>query len=152
MLPSIPTIVNQDNYLAIWLCLVRQTCYSCLVSNGEQRWGGENNLASHLCPINCKSPGKGKKCLSQTEPSLNFTSRGGVYIAGKGDAGGGVSACLGPSVVPLCFYVWGRACVILVDFKGYLASSDCIHSKQSKALQIYAFYRGLMKRESTLTL
>lgn len=108
MLPSIPTIVNQDNYLAIWLCLVRQTCYSCLVSNGEQRWGGEgeNNLASHLCPINCKSPGEGKKMfVINTEPSLNFTGRGGVYITGEGDAGGGVSACLGPSVVPLCSYV-----------------------------------------------
>lgn len=86
-----------------------------------------------------------------TEPSLNFTSRGGVYITGEGDAGGGVSACLCPSMVPLCFYVSGRACALLVDLKGHLASSDCIYSKQSKALQAYAFHRGLMKRESTLS-
>lgn len=65
--------------------------------------GRRNNLDSHLCPISCKSPGEGKKMfVINREVSLHFTSRGGVHIAGEGEAGGGVSACLSPSVVPLC--------------------------------------------------
>lgn len=40
--------------------------------------------------------------IINTEVFLHFTSRGGVHITGEGEAGGGVSACLSPSVVPLC--------------------------------------------------
>lgn len=108
MLPSILTTVNQDNYLAIWLCLVRQTCYSCLVSNGEQRWGGEGEITLPLIcaksTVNLQEKEK-KMFVINTEASLHFTSRGGVYITGEGEAGGGVSACPGPSMVPLCFCV-----------------------------------------------
>lgn len=105
MLPSILTIVNQDNYLAIWPCLVRQTCYSCLVSNGEQRWGGEGEITlTPICvqsAVNLQEKEK-KMFVINREVSLHFTSRGGVHIAGEGEAGRGVSACLSPSVVPLC--------------------------------------------------
>lgn len=84
MLPTIPATINQHNYLAIWLCLVRQTCYSCLMSNAEQKWGGEREItpASHLCPISCKAPGERerekKMFVMSKEPSWNLTSRGGV--------------------------------------------------------------------------
>lgn len=60
------------------------------MSNGEQRWGGEGEIT--LPPICAKSTvnlqEKEKKMfVINTDASLNFTSRGGVYIAGEGEAG-----------------------------------------------------------------
>lgn len=114
-------------------------CYSCLVSNGEQRWGRGGKITfPSICAQSTANLQERGKCLRWAKNHLSILHvEVGFYVTGEREAGRGVSTCLNPSVDPLCFYVWGGAFALLMDLKGYLAFSYCAHSKQSKALRTW---------------